>query len=577
MIRKKTEPLKELPKCATGIQGLDEITNGGLPKGRPTLVCGGAGCGKTLFSMEFIVNGIQQFNEPGVFMAFEEIEEDLAKNVASLGFDLPDMIKRKKLVIDHVRVERSEIEETGEYDLEGLFVRLGAAIDSVRAKRVVLDTIESLFSGFSNENILRAELRRLFGWLKEKGVTAIITGESGQGMLTRHGLEEYVADCVITLDHRAMKQVSTRRMRIVKYRGSTHGTNEYPFLIDEMGFSVLPVTSLGLTHEASRERISSGIPRLDTMLSHKGFYRGSSILITGTAGTGKSSIAAHLAESTCRKGERCLYIATEESKDQILRNMSSIGLDLGKWVKKGLLEFLNIRPLSYGLEMHLVDIHKQVSRFEPSVLILDPISNLSSVADEADVKEMLTRLIDFLKLRKITSLYTNLVSNSSIFEATAIGISSLMDTWLQLRDIELNGERNRILYLLKSRGMAHSNQVREFLITDRGVELTDVYIGAAGVLTGSARAVQEAKDRADALIRQQDIRNRKIQLSQKKKVLESETEKLRLEYAAEERAYQQELLRDETLARERSVMALRRQTDATGKKAAPLKQRRKKR
>lgn len=576
MAGKKTKDhsLIELDKCPTGIAGLDEITGGGLPKGRPTLVCGSAGCGKTLLAMEFIVNGAQIYNEPGVFVSFEELEEDLSKNVASLGFNLPALINKNKLLIDHIHVERSEIEETGEYDLEGLFVRLQAAIDSVRAKRIVLDTIESLFSGFSNENILRAELRRLFKWLKEKGVSAIITGESGQNSLTRHGLEEYVADCVIMLDHRVNKQVSTRRLRVMKYRGSTHGTNEYPFLIDENGFSVLPITALGLHHKTSSEKISSGIPRLDAMLMNEGYYRGSSVLITGTAGTGKSSIAAHLVDSACRRGELCLYAATEESQNQIIRNMGSIGIDLGKWVKNGRLEFLNVRPSSYGLEMHLVDIHKHITRLNPSVFVFDPISNMTSVADLFDVKDMLTRLIDSLKLRNITSLFTNLVSNTDMVETTEIGISSLMDTWIQLRDIEISGERNRVLYVLKSRGMPHSNQVREFQITERGIELTDVYIGPSGVLTGTARAVQENRDKAEALLRRQEIERKKLNLKQKKKTMESEIDNLRLAYAVEEQEMQQEVMRDSIIAEERAAMALRRQSDISSKKRGQNRKRR---
>ncbi len=525
---------KNLPKSPTGIQGFDEITGGGLPTGRPTLVCGGAGCGKTLFGIEFLVRGATQFNEPGVLMSFEETNEELIKNVASLGFDLEDLIKHKKIVLDHVHVERSEIEETGEYDLEGLFIRLNYAINSIGAKRVVLDTIESLFAGLPNQLILRAELRRLFRWLKEKGVTAIITGERGGETLTRQGLEEYVSDCVIMLDHRVTEQASTRRLRVVKYRGSMHGTNEYPFLIDESGFSVLPVTSLGLGHIVSNKRISSGITALDKMLEGKGYYRGSTVLVSGTAGVGKTSVAAHFAEAACKRGERVLYFCFEESPNQLMRNMRSIGIKLEPWVEKGLLQFQATRPTFYGLEMHLAVTHKAVNVFKPDVVILDPINTFVIGDKENEVKTMLMRIVDFLKLNQITALFTSLTSTESSLESSDVGISSLIDTWLLLRDIELNGERNRGMYVLKSRGMANSNQIREFILTDHGVELREAYIGASGVLTGSARMAQEALENAEVLTRKQDIERRKRGLERKRNVLETRIASLNAEFESEE-------------------------------------------
>jgi circadian clock protein KaiC len=525
---------RQLPKSATGIQGFDEITGGGLPKGRPILVCGGAGCGKTLFAIEFLVRGATEFNEPGVFMSFEETNNELIANVISLGFDLEDLIKRKKLVLDHVHIERSEIEETGEYDLEALFIRLGYAIDSIGAKRVVLDTIESLFAGLPNQLILRAELRRLFRWLKDKGVTAIITGERGDSKLTRQGLEEYVSDCVIMLDHRVNEQTSTRRLRIVKYRGSMHGTNEYPFLIDENGFSVLPVTSLGLKHVVSNERVSSGITALDNMLEGKGYYRGSTILVSGTAGVGKTSIAAHFAEAACKRGERVLYFCFEESPNQMIRNMLSIGIELEKWVKKGLLQFHATRPTLYGLEMHLAVTHKAVNAFKPDIVILDPINTFVISDKEVEIKAMLMRIVDFLKASQITALFTSLTSSESSLESSEAGISSLIDTWILLRDIELSGERNRGMYVLKSRGMANSNQIREFLLTDHGVELREAYIGLEGVLTGSARIAQEAKESAELLIRKRDIERKKREIEQKRNALEAQISALHFEFESEE-------------------------------------------
>ena len=523
-----------LAKSPTGIDGFDQITAGGLPTGRPTLICGGAGCGKTLFAISFLVHGAVKFGEPGVFMSFEESSHELTQNVASLGFDLPGLIEKKKIVIDHVRVERSEIEETGDYDLEGLFIRLGFAIDSIGAKRVVLDTIESLFSGLANQSILRAELRRLFRWLKDKSVTAIITGERGEGTLTRQGLEEYVSDAVILLDHRVMDQVSTRRLRIVKYRGSAHGTNEYPFLIDEDGIAVLPITSIGLSHAVSSERISSGVARLDTMLGGHGYFRGSSVLVSGTAGAGKSSVAAHFLDAACRRGERCLAFVFEESPAQVVRNMRSIGIDLQQWVAQGLLEFHASRPSLHGLEMHLSRMHRAINRFRPSVVVLDPISSLLTVAHETDVQATLTRMIDYLKLQGITALMTSLTHGRTELEQTDVAISSLVDTWLLLATLDSNGERNRGLWVLKSRGMGHSNQIREFLLTDHGVELVDVYAGPSGVLTGSARITQEAQERAAVVAQEQELSRKERTLERLRASFEAELAALRAKFDAEQ-------------------------------------------
>jgi circadian clock protein KaiC len=522
-----------LPKTPTGIEGFDEITDGGLPTGRPSLVCGGAGCGKTLFAMSFLVHGAARFDEPGVFVSFEESTDELAQNVASLGFDLPGLIQNKKLAFEHVRVERSEIEETGDYDLEGLFIRLGYAIDSIGAKRVVLDTIESLFAGLANQAILRAELRRLFRWLKDKGVTAVITGERGDGSLTRHGLEEYVSDAVILLDHRVTEEVSTRRLRIVKYRGSPHGTNEYPFLIDEEGIAVLPVTTLGLSHAVSPERVSTGIARLDTMLGGKGYYRGTTVLVSGTAGAGKSSIAAHFVDAACRRGERAMMFLFEESPAQVMRNMKSISIDLQQWVDRGLLEFRAARPSTFGLEMHLSQMHRAIERFKPTVVVFDPVSSLLSVASSGDVHGALTRLVDYLKSSGVTALLTSLTHSKTEIERTDVAISSIVDTWLLLVTLESSGERNRGIYVLKSRGMSHSNQIREFLLTDRGVELIDVYSGA-GMLTGSARLTQEAEERAAAVVEEQELERRQRALARLKTAFDAELAALQAKFEAEQ-------------------------------------------
>jgi circadian clock protein KaiC len=567
---KKIATSARLEKCPTGIQGFDDLTGGGLPRGRPSLVCGGPGCGKTLFASEFLVRGAVDYGEPGVFVSFEESREDLTKNLASLGFDLDAIVAAKKIVVDHVRVERSEIQETGEYDLEGLFIRLSYAIDSIGARRVVLDTIESLFSGLSNESILRAELRRLFGWLKVKGVTAIITGERGEGALTRQGLEEYVSDCVVLLDNRVDGEISTRRLRVVKYRGSLHGTNEYPFFVDETGISVMPITSTSLSHTASEERIPTGVETLDVMVGG-GYFRGTSVLVSGEAGTGKSSVAAHFAAATCRRGERCLYFAFEESQSQILRNMRSIGLNLAAPVEKGLLQFRSTRPSLHGLETHLALMHRVVVEVEPDVVIVDPITNLTQAGSVRSTTAMLVRLIDFLKGRNITALFTSLTPGGAAPEATDVGVSSLIDTWLLLRNLEYAGERNRGLYVLKSRGMAHSNQVREFLLSDQGIQLVDVYAGPDGVLTGSARVAQEAAERQAEAERRAEIENSERRYARKRASIDARIAELRAELAEEqaalERARQAEHVRKSDVEMLRQNLTTRRSFNQ--KQAAP--------
>lgn len=563
----KPRRIAGLTKAPTGIPGLDDLTGGGLPRGRPTLLCGSTGSGKTLLAMEFLVHGAMDFSETGVFMAFEETTEELTQNFASLGHDLKALVAGKKLALEFVRIERNESEATGEYDLEGLFIRLGHAIDSIGAKRVVLDTLEALFLGFSNHAILRSELQRLFRWLKEKGVTAIITGERGEKSLTRHGLEEYVADCVILLDNRVEGQMVTRRLRVVKYRGSSHGTSEYPFLIGETGVSLMPITSMALKHEALTGRVSSGVPRLDAMLGGKGFYRGSSVLVSGTAGSGKTSLAAYFAHGAATRGERCLWFAYEESSSQIIRNMRSIGVDLEPAVRRGTLRFHTERPTVFGLEMHLLTIHNLVSQFKPRVVIIDPITNFSALGSEAEIKAMLTRLIDFFQGRQITVMFTSLNVSGSLTESAEVGMSSLMDTWLVLRDVQNGAEQNRVLHLMKSRGMAHSNQVREFLLTAHGVELRDVYVGPSGtLLTGSARMTLEAQEKAQALVREQEIESKNRGLERKRQALEAQIAALRAQFDVEEARATKTIGQDQTraavLAGDRVKMSHLRKADA---------------
>lgn len=564
-----------LPKALTGITGLDEITGGGLPLGRPTLICGEAGSGKTLMSIEFIVRGATEYNEPGVFVAFEEKSDELAMNVASLGFDLKQLQTDKKIRVDHVHIDRSEIEETGEYDLEGLFIRLGYAIDSIGAKRIVLDTLENLFSGLDNQAVLRTELRRLFSWLKGKGVTAIITGERGDGSLTRQGLEEYVSDCVILLDNRVVNQITTRRLRVIKYRGTVHGTNEYPFLIDEEGISVLPVTSLKMTNAVSNDRVSTGITGLDDMLGGRGLYRGGSVLVSGTAGTGKTSLAATYANETCRRKEKCIYFAMEESPSQIIRNMRSIGIDLQQHVDKGLLIFNASRPNLHGLEMHLVAMHKQIKKYKPSTVIIDPITNFINIGSVSEVKNMLVRLIDFLQVEQISVMFTALSLNTVINEQTDEGVSSLVDAWILVRDIEFNGERNRGLYVMKSRGMKHSNQVREFVITDNGLDLIDVYLGPDGILTGSARTQQMLLERTGEAIRTSAVGRKDREILRKRQVLEAKIASLNSEFESVEeelnKVYMEEELKKQILASNREEVTKIRRGDTTEPKKTSRK------
>jgi len=550
----------QLPKTPTGINGLDDLTLGGIPTGRPTLLCGAAGCGKTLFALTFLVNGATEYGEHGVFMSFEERSQDLSANVSSLGFDLDRLVAEKKIVVDYVRIERAEIEESGEYDLEGLFVRLGYAIDKIGAKRVVLDTIEALFSGLTDSAILRAELRRLFAWLKDKGVTAIITGERGDGQLTRYGIEEYVSDCVILLDNRVQDQVTTRRLRVVKYRGSAHGTNEYPFLIDDQGVSVLPITSAGLGHAISSETVPTGVADLDAMLGIGGYFRGASVLISGLAGTGKSTFGASFVDAACKRGEHCLFFAFEESPDQVVRNMRSVGIDLAPHLAAGLLRFEAARPSLYGFEMHLARMNRDIESFKPAVIVVDPISAFRGPSSE--IHSTLIRLADICKTKGITTLFTSLSSAGESMNESERSVSSLMDTWISLEDKESNGERNRVLYLLKSRGMNHSNQLREYRLTGGGITMIEPYIGTEGVLTGTARLAQEAREREAQLGRRQSTERRRREVARKRSAAERQIAEMRAAVEAEEAEIatliEQEEARESAVGSDREKMAVNR-------------------
>ncbi len=538
MKKKSTPPppgIFMLPKTLTGIDGLDEITEGGLPKGRPTLICGGPGCGKTLMAVEFLVRGITEHNEPGVFISFQETADELTTNAASLGFDLAALQADKKLRLDHVYINQAEIQETGEYDLEGLFTRLGHAIDSIGAKRVVLDTIEALFAGLSNKSVLRSEIQRLFRWLKDKGVTTVVTAERGEGFLTRQGLEEYISDCVILFDNRVVNQITTRRLRIVKYRGTTHGTNEYPYIITASGTSVLPVTSLKLNYPESDAIVSTGIAKLDEMFGRKGFYQGSSILVTGTMGTAKTILAASFAREVCRAKKRCLFFTFEESPRQLIRNMNSVGIDLQACMDKGFLQLEASRPTLYGLERHLATMHKTVHEFKPHAVVIDPVSNLIAIGDLDEVRAMLTRLIDFLKSNSITALFTSLTApHSNVIDLTEESVASLIDTWISLGNPAVAGERNRELSILKMRGMAHSNQMREFVVTDHGIDLLDVFVSPSGIVTGSARLARQLEEEARNTALQHEMARKNRELERRRRLLESKIASLRTEFESVE-------------------------------------------
>ena len=464
----------QLQKCLTGIKGFDEITDGGLPKNRITLISGGPGAGKTLLGIDFLVNGVMKYKERGVFMSFEETEAELYEDVASLNLDLHGLVSKKEIVFEHVLLERSDIQEKGEFNLEGLFIRLELAIDSIGAKRVVLDSIESLFIGITDAGILRLEIKRLFRWLKQKQVTSVITGEQEKNSFTRHGLEEFISDCIILLDNRVRQQVSTRRIRVIKYRGSNHGTNEYPFVIDKDGLSVIPITSAGLDHPGTAEKVSTGVPTLDKMFAGGGYTRGSTVLVSGTAGTGKTSLAVAFAVERCKQGEPCLYVSYEESPGQLIQNMRSVGFDLEKWVKKGLLKIVSTRPAFFGLEMHLLDLYKILANFNPSSVVIDPLTSLIGQAEESEIQSMLTRMIDALKSKGITGVFTSLVSSSASNDTSGeIGVSSLIDTWIVVRELEENkgSRRTRGLYIAKSRGTGHSNDIHKLVFSDDGIDL----------------------------------------------------------------------------------------------------------
>ncbi|MFN8528692.1 MAG: circadian clock protein KaiC [Anaerolineae bacterium] len=526
--------LSALVKTPTGIAGFDMVTDGGLPKGRTTLVCGGTGCGKTLFGMEFLVRGITQFDEPGVFIAFEETQEELIQNFSSLGFQLERLIEQNKLTIDCIQIDQSHGDQTGDYDLEALLIRIDYAIKKVQAKRVVLDTVEVLFDALGDTDTLRSELRRVFRWLKERNVTAVITGESGENSLTRRGIEAYISDCVIRLDQRIDNRIARRWLRIIKYRGSNHGTDEYPFLVDASGLFVMPITSVGLEYPVSEETVSSGVKRLDTMLGGHGFFRTSTILISGASGTGKTSMAAQFVDAACRRGERCLFFSFEEPSSQIIRNVRSVGCDLQQWVDAGLLRFKATRPTMYSLEMHLTILYQSIVEFAPQIVVMDPVTNFDVIGSTAESRLLLTRMIDFIKTHGITALLTSLTRGGDPDEQTQIHISSMIDTWILMNNLEANGERNRTLYILKSRGMAHSNQVCEFEITAQGIQILDAYTGTSGVLTGSARVAQEAHESEQELIRKQKLELRRIQLGGQRTMLKAKIAALQTQLEVEE-------------------------------------------
>jgi circadian clock protein KaiC len=522
----------QLPKSPTGTKGFDEITGGGLPRGRPSLVCGPPDAGKSLFALQFLVNGVTRYAEPGVFLAFEESRAEVLANVGSLGFDLDGLERDGRLLVDALPLEPEAV-ETGEFDLEALIVRVAWAVERVGAKRLAIDNVEALFAAFGRPALVRSELRRLFRWLKDQELTTVITGERGEGPITRHGIEEYLSDCVVVLDDRVAQDVATRRLRVLKYRGSTHGRNEYPFLIGADGLEVLPTTSLGLNQVVSSDRVSTGVFGLDEMLGGEGVFRGSAVLISGTSGTGKTTVAAGFADAACRRGETVLFFGFEESQAEIERNMASVGLDVADWVEQGLLHFHCERPTTFGLEDHLATMQRLIQKFAPTLVVIDPVSSLARGTTPFDVSAMLMRQIYYLKSAGVTAVMT-VLSEESGLEHAIQSISSLVDTWLEVVMLEAFGERNRGLYVLKSRGMAHSNQIREFLLSDSGVSLVPVVVGAGGVLTGSARVAAESAERATALGLTLESEELARALERRRESVEAHVAQLRADFVAEE-------------------------------------------
>ncbi|WP_240236172.1 circadian clock protein KaiC [Nocardioides sp. CFH 31398] len=514
-----------LEKAATGIEGFDDITFGGLPRARATIVTGAAGSGKSMFGVEFLAQGARAYGEPGVLLSFEETADELVANAASIGVDLRAMADEGTLVVDSAAGDLDDLVQSGAFDLEGLLLRLAAAIDAVGARRVVLDTVETLFSTLPDETTVRREFARLLRWLKERDLTVVVTAERGQqGRLTRHGIEEYVSDCVVVLDHRVEDEVATRRMRVAKYRGSPHGTNEFPFLISGRGLVVMPLHHDELT-EVSEERVSLGIPELDTMVGG-GVFRGSTIMISGSAGTGKTSIAACAADAACRRGEKALFLSFEEPSGQVVRNMRSIGLDLQHWIDKGLLVVQHMRPAITGLEAHLASLHMILDEHPAEVVVLDAVASLSrGVASYASASAV-ARDIAMLRLRGATTVLTALAGTHDD-PHTDVSASSLVDAWLLVRNVENDGERNRLLMTIKNRGSFHSNQVREFLLTDDGPRLVDVFVGPDGVLTGSAREQQEARDASTEDARRRDQERRRASIERRREEVEAQIATLR--------------------------------------------------
>lgn len=562
MNNNKTVADKQLAKCPTGIEGLDTITNGGLPRNRLTLICGSAGSGKTSLGVEFLVQGIIKYNEPGLLITFEEKPQEIIENAASIGFDLEDLINKKKLFIEYIQLQEEEIAQSGDYTLEALLIRFEQIVTSIAIKRVSLDTLDSIFAILGNTPILRAEIYRLFSWLKQKNITSLVTSEAGINTLSRNGLEEYISDCVISLRTNIVSEVLTRLLRIVKYRGSKHGTNEYPFLITDSGINLFPITSNYLNNIVSTEFVSTGVKELDEMMDNKGYYQGSTVLITGTAGTGKTSLASIFSNSICQTGERCIYFTFEEMINQILRNMSSINLNLQQWIDKDLLKFYAYRSSIYGLETHLLTIQNLIKQFKPQAVIIDPINNFELIGTELEIKSMMTRLIDFLKAQQITALFTSLTTVINPKEHAEVGISSLIDSWLVLQNLEYAGERTRGITIVKSRGIAHSNQIREFIITSNGVKLEKIYVGPNGILTGSARLDQEEQENLQFLLQEKETLRRKKLLEHKKATLEAKIMALKSEFDADTEEIESLIMKEEIqnkgILETRSTMAQRR-------------------
>ena len=518
---------------STGVKGLDDVLGGGIPQGHAMLLVGKPGTGKSILSMEYLLHGIELHKENGVYISFEESEKQIISNAASFGWKFEEMVKKNKLAISYIDMQPEQMRTVGDYDLSALILRVKGAIKKVNARRVVIDGINNLLSTFDDERIIRSDLLRLIREIKEVNATIFITGERGHDSWSKMGFEEYLADGLMHLDNRTDGNYQTREIQVVKCRGINHYTGKSPFIINSEGMSIRPLITADFDYKVLKSRVSTGIADIDNMLGGKGLYRGSTVYITGPSGAGKTSISSSFANGACSRGERALFLAFEESSDQIIRNMKSIGLSLDKWVNEKLLYFYTARATTNSLEGHLDNIMTMVREVEPTCVVLDPISAFRPIANENETKLMLIRLNDYLRARKITTVFTALSSDGEYSEHADVQLSSIADTWIVVRIMDYKGERNNVMQLMKSRGMSHSRQMKEMYFTGNGLKLQNVYQGPEGVLTGAARIGQEKYEKLKEARNVIEIDKNRKKIERKKSLLEASIEALKHEYEEE--------------------------------------------